>query len=222
MWQLFYGNLLKYLSLSVVASKNNGTISSWRLHIFSFIKSYILYRGSLPEVLLGKGGLKICSKFTEEHPFRSAVSIKLQSNFVEITLRHERSLVNLLHTFRALFYKNTSGWLLLFVAVNINNSDICISLDFIHWTCLNFFILKMTKSNTGKKMVNLNENLITKFFLKQQNIILLLLFSTHKKVHLKWERTFRWEIWYCLYFRTYYLQQLIQQLWTRKKVSTNK
>ena len=44
------------------------------------------------EVFLGKGVLKICSKFTGEHPCRSAISIKLQRNFS----------------------KNTSGWLLLF------------------------------------------------------------------------------------------------------------
>ena len=29
-----------------------------------------------------------CSKFTGEHPCRSAISIKLQSNFIEISLRH--------------------------------------------------------------------------------------------------------------------------------------
>ena len=35
------------------------------------------YRSSHPEVLLEKGALKICSKFTEEHPCRSVTSIKL-------------------------------------------------------------------------------------------------------------------------------------------------
>ena len=34
-------------------------------------------RNSRPEVLLEKGVLKICSKFTREHPCRSAISIKL-------------------------------------------------------------------------------------------------------------------------------------------------
>ena len=43
----------------------------------------------------------------------------LQSNFIEITLRHGCSPVNLLHIFRTLFPKNTSGWLLL----NINVLD---------------------------------------------------------------------------------------------------
>ena len=44
------------------------------------------YRISHPEVFLGKGILKISSKFTGEHLCRSAISIKLQSNFIEITL----------------------------------------------------------------------------------------------------------------------------------------
>ena len=48
-----------------------------------------------------------------EHPCRSVISIKLQSNFNEITLRHGCSLVNLLHIFRVPFLKNISGRLLL-------------------------------------------------------------------------------------------------------------
>ena len=65
------------------------------------------------EVFLEKGVLKICSKFTGEHPCRSEISIKLQSNFIEIALRHDCFPVNLLHIFRATFPRNTSGWLLL-------------------------------------------------------------------------------------------------------------
>ena len=71
------------------------------------------FRSSHPEVFLGKAVLKITSKFTGEHPCRSAISIKLQSNFIEITLRHECSLVNLLHIFRTAFPKNTSEQLVL-------------------------------------------------------------------------------------------------------------
>ena len=63
--------------------------------------------------VLRKRSLKICSKFTEEQPCRSVISIKLQSNFIEITLRHRCSPVNLLHTFRTPFPKNSSGRLLL-------------------------------------------------------------------------------------------------------------
>ena len=55
--------------------------------------------------------LKICCKFTGEH--RSAISIKLRCNFIEITLRHGYSPVHLLHIFTTPFSKSTSGWLLL-------------------------------------------------------------------------------------------------------------
>ena len=45
-------------------------------------------RSSPPEVFLGKDVLKKCSKFTGNHPCRSVISVKLQSNFIEIALRH--------------------------------------------------------------------------------------------------------------------------------------
>ena len=76
----------------------------WFLKVvnFSFIKSNLsLFRSSHPEVLLGKGVLKICSKFTGEHPYWRAIS-----------LRHG-SPVNLLHILGTPFSKNTSRWLLL-------------------------------------------------------------------------------------------------------------
>ena len=70
-------------------------------------------------MFLGKDVLKICRKFTGEHPCRSASSIKLQSNFIEIALRHGFSPVNLLRIFRTSFLKKTSGWLLLFLISSI-------------------------------------------------------------------------------------------------------
>ena len=78
----------------------------------AFLKFEIV-RSSRPEVFLGKGILKIYSKFTGEHPYWSVISIKLQSNFIEITLWHGCSPVNYLHIFRTPFLKNISGWLLL-------------------------------------------------------------------------------------------------------------
>ena len=60
------------------------------------------------EVFLRKTFLKICSEFTRELPCQS-----VQSKFIKIALRHGCSPVNLMHIFRALFPKNTSGWLLL-------------------------------------------------------------------------------------------------------------
>ena len=64
-----------------------------------------MIRSSHPEMFLGNGVLKICGKFTGEHPCRSVISIKLLSNFIEIALRHGRSPVNLLHIFRTAFPK---------------------------------------------------------------------------------------------------------------------
>ena len=80
--------------------------------------SQYCYRQKQPSRrVLRKGVLKICGKFTGEHPCPSVISTKLQklqSNFIEITLRHGCSLVNLLHIFRGPFPKNTSGRLLLY------------------------------------------------------------------------------------------------------------
>ena len=70
-------------------------------------------RSSRPEVSSRKGFLKICSKCTGEHPCRSAISIKLLLNFIEITLQHGYSPINLLHYFRTPILENTSGRLLL-------------------------------------------------------------------------------------------------------------
>ena len=65
------------------------------------------------EILLQKqpsrGVLEIWSKFTGQHPCWSAFSIKLQSNFIEMSLWHWCSPVNLLYIFGTHFPKNTSG-----------------------------------------------------------------------------------------------------------------
>ena len=63
------------------------------------------FGNSHPEVFLGNCILKICTKFTGGHPCRSVISIKLQSNIIEITLRHVCSPVNLVHIFRTPFFK---------------------------------------------------------------------------------------------------------------------
>ena len=46
----------------------------------------VKHSSSRPDVFLGKGVLKICSKFTGEQPCQSVISIKLLCNFVKITL----------------------------------------------------------------------------------------------------------------------------------------
>ena len=115
-----------------------------------------LSRNSHPEVFLVKGFLKICSKSTREHPCRSATSIKLLSSFIEITLRHGCSPVDLLHIFRKPFTKNTSGWLLLIVLMStfhvkwlsflasIKDIDInCILIDWLIFECGKLFLVRL-------------------------------------------------------------------------------
>ena len=66
----------------------------------SITSPFFLRRGkvksSLPEVFLGKGVLKIYSKFTGEYPCRN----------------HTSKSLNLLHIFKILFYENTYGGLI--------------------------------------------------------------------------------------------------------------
>ena len=80
------------------------------------------FQSSHREVFLRKGVLKNAAcKFTREHACRKMISIKLICNFIEITLRHGSSPVNLLHIFRTYFSKNTPGWLLLNIHVDAAN-----------------------------------------------------------------------------------------------------
>ena len=51
-------------------------------------------------------------KIYRRTPMQKCISKNLQSNFIEITLRHGFSPVNLVPIFRTFFYKNTSEWLL--------------------------------------------------------------------------------------------------------------
>ena len=68
----------------------------------------------------GKSVLKIYSKFAAEHTCHGVISIKSQSNFIEITLWHLCSLTNLLYILRTPFPKKTSGGLLptLYLLIN--------------------------------------------------------------------------------------------------------
>ena len=79
----------------------------------------VCFRSSHPQVFLGKAVLKLCTKFIGEHPCRGVISIKLLCNFIEFTLCHACSAVNLLQIFRTPFSKNTSSWLLLLLIENL-------------------------------------------------------------------------------------------------------
>ena len=76
----------------------------------------LLYSVMLVNIMLSEAATQRCSqkkvfrKYTVNLP---VISIKLQSNLIEITLRHGCSPVNLLLIFRTAFTKNTSERLLL-------------------------------------------------------------------------------------------------------------
>ena len=75
-----------------------------------------LSKSSPPEVFLGKGVLKICSKFIKGTPMSKCDFNKVANH--TITLRYGCSPVNLLHIFRTTFPKNNSEGLLLSLHVD--------------------------------------------------------------------------------------------------------
>ena len=66
-----------------------------------------------------KGLLPIHSKCTGKHFCGSVISITLYNNFIKITLLHGWSFVNLPDIFKAPFYRNNSGRLLLIWALQV-------------------------------------------------------------------------------------------------------
>ena len=96
-------------------------------------------RSNHREVFLEKVVLKICSKFTGKQPCRSAISINLPCNSIEITPRHGCSPVNLLHIFKTPIVKNTSGRLLLFLSSRI--------VSFLHASYLKYTFNKCVVKN---------------------------------------------------------------------------
>ena len=97
---------------SLVKGTSRSIMNKTALNCGDSVKLFLIhfrpmFRSSPSELFLGKGGLKICSKFTGKHPCRSAISMNLQSNFIEIAPRHDCSPLNLQHVFRTPFPKNT-------------------------------------------------------------------------------------------------------------------
>ena len=77
-----------------------------------FVLFVAVSRSSHPRVFLGRGALKIYSKFTGEHSCQSAISIKSLCKVIEVALRHGCSPVNLWHirTTLQLYCNRTSAW----------------------------------------------------------------------------------------------------------------
>ena len=110
-------DVLKTSSRRVCKKSCNYVFKTSSRNLPDVLEDKKMFKSNRPQVFLGKGVLNICSKFTGDHPYRSAISTKLLCNFIEIALRHRWSLVNWLHIFRTPFPKNTSGWLLLNVTM---------------------------------------------------------------------------------------------------------
>ena len=114
-------------------------------------------------VLVGKRVLKLCCKVTGEHQCRSAISINLQSNFIEITLRHGCSPVNLLHIFRALSMVNPT-----YPRQSSCNESYLTILPWMK-TSLNFFIFLTQDFHAGniQKLIYESLEIILDVFLKR-------------------------------------------------------
>ena len=104
--------------------------------------------------------------FTGEHSCQSVISIKLQSKFIEIAIRHGCSPVNMLHIFRKPFPRNTPGWLVLTFSI---------------------LVLHETKENINLQPVQLTAALAGKIFTKgsmnghgNSEIVTVLLLSVSK------------------------------------------
>ena len=102
---------------------------------YFLLNSHFFGSSRSAEVLLGEGVLKVCTGFVWECPCRGAILVKLQSNFIEITLRHGCSPVGLLCVFGVPFFESTSARLLLLFYFAINpRGEIRIQLDVSLWS----------------------------------------------------------------------------------------
>ena len=130
-----------------------------------------IFRGSRPGLFLGKGILKICSRFKGEHSCRNAISVKLLCNFIEIALRHGCSPVNLLHTFRTPF-PETSGWLLLSKLLNLKSFKSILNTHF-YFMKHTALILIFNKADVRFSIILIMNNYLNNYnwFLKPRKFI---------------------------------------------------
>ena len=75
MGNFFCINIISFLAFDVV--------SGYHETFYSKIQKCEKFRSSHPDAFLGKCILKICSKFTVDHPCRSVISKKLQSSLLK-------------------------------------------------------------------------------------------------------------------------------------------
>ena len=83
-----FGKIIKHPKCNLKIVQNWWQILAMKF-IFSKVTNSLIpttFRSSGPQVFLRKGVLKICNKYTGEHPCRSVIWIKLLCNFIEIPL----------------------------------------------------------------------------------------------------------------------------------------
>ena len=111
----FVKKMFQFLIIEKVSYKNKkivffGFYSKEIKVIFALHRCYLVFRRNDQKQpcrgVLGKSNLKLNSKFTGKHPCQSAISRKCL-NFIEITLRHGFSPVNVMHVFRICFLIRT-------------------------------------------------------------------------------------------------------------------
>ena len=112
------------------------------------------FTSSRPEVFLKNAVLKIYSKFTREDPCRSATSIRFLGNFIEISLRHGCSPVNLMDIFKTAFAKKTSGRLLLFFNLRVTLL-LCLSVIV---TVIKVYPEAVPRKGSSKKILKNSQN----------------------------------------------------------------
>ena len=83
-------------------------------------KVYDIFQKQLSRCVVRKRCSENMLQIYRRTPWRSVISVKLQNNFIEITLWHGCSPVTLLHIFRTSFPKKTSGRLLLIFVLSMN------------------------------------------------------------------------------------------------------
>ena len=102
-----------------------------------------------------------------------AKALNLQSNFIEIALRHGCSPVNLLHIFRTLFPKNTSGWLLLIIVKAFcenSYNHLHLHLHYTCFQCLTYAFATDFKHHFGQNMPGCGFS-VTRIFLYKDKIV---------------------------------------------------
>ena len=185
------------------------TCTQFITQVVSLLESK-MNRSSPLDVSLGKDVLKICSKFTGEHPCRSEISIKLQRNFIEITLPYGCFPVNLLHISRTPFYKNTSGGLLLNEAINPFQPSVVF-----HIETSNRLLKQIIKNSQTTDCYFYQFNVIA--IIARISIAIIIAFietnisnlgrqRTRRATRIKWKKRTK-----CKYFKNFFLRETIMK-----------